>query len=1335
MSSTMRPFKKGLRSFDAEEADLFFGREQEIEQLINIIVNEQISVMIGPSGCGKSSLINAGLAPRLRSMGYPVIYSFVLDQVTGDVMRALNGALESVSGERADDFDQALEKLYLAGNDLAGASSSTSEDIIVVLATLKNRIIQHFSEDDLKTLCFSIGIDYDSVPGNNKDAKARELIIHARNRNLLKRLLVSCEFERPNVDWQFAQVLNRTERASITTVKKPIILIVDQFEQALFTTHDSKELERFLKDLKFYTRTKRHLVRFIISIRADWLYYLVTEIKHLQLGLNVFANTVTIDYLTRDTAKAAIVGPIDKSGWIYDESVINDILDKLLDSGYEASIEKKYIQPTQLQLVVDSLCTMAEQHGVSALAFTEENYALSGGVEAILKNYLRNQIGTRIDAWRLLARFIVADGKGSRNLKYSELVTVPDQSAVEAEIYDLVQKGLLLIYEKDNQEKYCRLAHDYIAQAVETYIQQNPDQQGWKWAEDWLARGVEDWNSSSTSADIDKPVIEKNRYKHIFEYRNKLKLDLNARRLLIASSMSHGMNGLAYWLSRDETTKPDIDFIASKLCIHNPVLQNAALESLKQGIPNESMDQDAIKPSHVNEIVIQPEVRRQLHRFLAQEFTTSPAPTKIYPARAIRTLREYDSVNERVKVYFVLATNWVKDHRKTLVIYMISVLVIAGLLMSAVFLRSQPTGTWTTIQTLKFGAVPIIAPDPNNPSKLFAIAIGGNHPREGNTLMMWDGEKWNVVSPELGKGFATGLVVSKKTNTSPPRMYFAMRGDGILRSDNDGKTWKSITGGMQSRSISALEIDPSNPDIIFAGTDDWRGVLWTHDGGKTWDFYDSTDDDIVGQQITALAFSNIDGGMLLAGTDAGRILAHKQNSNDWELISNESQGAISAFAMDENRNELYAGTRLGIIFRSQDGGASFERISRISRQFLITSLAIASSKTSQLYLTSYGNGGYTFWRSDDAGEHWEQLDAKGLTRSITLMLLAHQNSIIAATNDGIFESQDEGISWEVMPSEAPLAQTRQVVMPRNALSPVYALSRASVHTNLAGDLKTWEHGKGLRAELVRSVAVDPFNPMTAYAGVMLLGEWSVFVTHDGGHNWSPTNPPNISPLPSDTVALSMSHDGINKLILYAGTVGCGVMRSDDGGQTWNVFGRKQCNETTADFIPSDVSYVSAAWSNPNIVFASSGNSLFVTANGGERWQRLPLPAKAPIISLEVDTVDASIVYVALGVDGLWRSVNGGNSWDRIGQDAFDNAEITSLRAMPDQKGYLLASASNGSVWRSRNSGLTWQSIREQLTANVALSGYSTKLGDGIIAGTEYDGIAVFEPNPIASFLK
>jgi len=57
----------GLRPFLHREADLFFGRDRQSDELVRRLARKRFLAVLGTSGSGKSSLVRAGLLPSLEA--------------------------------------------------------------------------------------------------------------------------------------------------------------------------------------------------------------------------------------------------------------------------------------------------------------------------------------------------------------------------------------------------------------------------------------------------------------------------------------------------------------------------------------------------------------------------------------------------------------------------------------------------------------------------------------------------------------------------------------------------------------------------------------------------------------------------------------------------------------------------------------------------------------------------------------------------------------------------------------------------------------------------------------------------------------------------------------------------------------------------------------------------------------------------------------------------------------------------------------------------------------------------------------------------------------------
>ena len=95
--------------YTEDDADIFKGREREIEQLHQKINGKKnISLLIGNSGIGKTSLIRAGLFPRLEKMGWNYIWTRVLNpNPVGGVLKDINAYMN----ESSDDLLSSIKKL------------------------------------------------------------------------------------------------------------------------------------------------------------------------------------------------------------------------------------------------------------------------------------------------------------------------------------------------------------------------------------------------------------------------------------------------------------------------------------------------------------------------------------------------------------------------------------------------------------------------------------------------------------------------------------------------------------------------------------------------------------------------------------------------------------------------------------------------------------------------------------------------------------------------------------------------------------------------------------------------------------------------------------------------------------------------------------------------------------------------------------------------------------------------------------------------------------------------------------------------------------------------
>jgi photosystem II stability/assembly factor-like uncharacterized protein len=186
---------------------------------------------------------------------------------------------------------------------------------------------------------------------------------------------------------------------------------------------------------------------------------------------------------------------------------------------------------------------------------------------------------------------------------------------------------------------------------------------------------------------------------------------------------------------------------------------------------------------------------------------------------------------------------------------------------------------------------------------------------------------------------------------------------------------------------------------------------------------------------------------------------------------------------------------------------------------------------------------------------------------------------------------------------------------------------------------------------------------------------------------------------------------------YFGSTGGGVWRTTDAGITWR-------NLSDGFFRRPAVGAIALAPSEPSVIYAgmgestirnnaSSGDGVYRSVNGGLTWDHLGLAETRHISSVRVDPADSATVYVAaLGhahgpnpERGIYRTRDGGGSWELVlpgGEDAgaadlcLDPRNPRILYATLWQGRRLpwrMDSGGPGSgLWRSTNGGDTWEDL-------------------------------------------
>jgi photosystem II stability/assembly factor-like uncharacterized protein len=252
---------------------------------------------------------------------------------------------------------------------------------------------------------------------------------------------------------------------------------------------------------------------------------------------------------------------------------------------------------------------------------------------------------------------------------------------------------------------------------------------------------------------------------------------------------------------------------------------------------------------------------------------------------------------------------------------------------------------------------------------------------------------------------------------------------GIYRSGDNGRTWQVVSPGPGT-AARVLVVNPADQSVLYAGTGSGSAALtnslWFSDNaGQTWNQFElglpiSPDGLVPG--VTALAVDRSQPNVLYVGTDGHGVYRFSVEPGDYgyDLV-----GGISL--VTAHVNGLVVGPDSAVYALTNDGlfssdGHTWQSINPPEKS--VVSLAVAPDDPRRLYAGTASTGLY---RSTDGGKTWERAEqglymVPGVPLRITAVAVDQQNPyrVMAAaayglgsqiTNEGIYESRDAGYTW------------------------------------------------------------------------------------------------------------------------------------------------------------------------------------------------------------------------------------------------------------------------------------------------------------------------------------
>lgn len=194
--------------------------------------------------------------------------------------------------------------------------------------------------------------------------------------------------------------------------------------------------------------------------------------------------------------------------------------------------------------------------------------------------------------------------------------------------------------------------------------------------------------------------------------------------------------------------------------------------------------------------------------------------------------------------------------------------------------------------------------------------------------------------------------------------YIAAPGLGVLRTSNQGATWKARNEGLPSLDAVALAAHSTDPETVYVYVAK-RGIFRSQDGGKHWKLMDGGPREPLAQFVHSNMPGSMQTGWLFAATETG--VARSMDCFCGWYDAGGLNAKAHAVAYDPGQSQhVYAATEKGL-FLSANGGEEWTRVNSPAPR--VTALAVMTSGA--LYAASEGR----LFRSTDGAKTWKQVGA------------------------------------------------------------------------------------------------------------------------------------------------------------------------------------------------------------------------------------------------------------------------------------------------------------------------------------------------------------------------
>ena len=504
----------------------------------------------------------------------------------------------------------------------------------------------------------------------------------------------------------------------------------------------------------------------------------------------------------------------------------------------------------------------------------------------------------------------------------------------------------------------------------------------------------------------------------------------------------------------------------------------------------------------------------------------------------------------------------------------------------------------------------------------------------------------------------------------------------LLKSNDRGSSWESLSDTFHRSDIKGLAIHPNNPNIIYA-----RIGLYTFSDCSDVDNDDADYEESVSKYCPGI-YKSTDGG------ESWKLLE--------EVTGDPSEGGV--YINEYNDSEIYSvfGRET---FVSKDGGISSDVFLDTKEHPIIPDVGVEIITFGESESEVFMAGLQGVYRTYDNGKTWIESNTGFVGSEVVDLVTSLDGTMYATTyNLGIFKSTDGGKNWVFASFGIKNWYGMQLATHPEDADTLFTTTNGGVYKSTNAG-KSWEliggsdlcddedaggnchyHGIVVEKEAPFKVLVGSGGDQYAKEGVGLTG------SEDNGESWRNSDDGFVR----DVHVSKLVIDPNNNNVFYATTQGeteytdkvgdgAGVFKSTDRGNNWtqinNGLNSLETNVLAVDPNDSDVLYL-----------GTDDDGIYKSINGGENWKKLIPTASFGVGDIIVDPQNSNNVYMGtvdyfrlsesrgvLGDFGVYKSTDGGTTWEEF-NSGLNHLGVFSLELSEENRILYAGTRAGGVYW-------------------------------------------------------